>query len=234
MSNAAGGLRELHETHIALEEVREKISRGPRQIRNAEKRVAKREEEIEELRERLKQSKVTADQKSLQMKTHETHIGDLKAKLNAAKTNKEFDAFKSQIDADEMAKSVLEDEILEVFEKIDQIEAEIKEAEQQRDAAKNEVQEVKARIEKEAQPLRARADELEQALTTLEKKLPESIAVTYRRLVSAHGADALSPVTNQTCQQCSVRIRTNTQVELNMGKYVFCDSCGRLLYAADE
>lgn len=232
--SAAGGLRELHENHLRLEEVREELARGPRQIKSAEKRVAKREKEIEEQRERLKQLKMQADQKSLQMKTNEANIEQLKVKLNAASTNKEFDAFKSQIDADKMANSVLEDEVLEVFEKIDAVESHIADLEQQRDAAKEEVVTVSARVDAETPGLRKKADELEARLSAGEKQLPEQVAVTYRRLVSAHGADALARVENTTCTGCSVTIRKNTQVELNMGKFVFCSSCGRLLYQAEK
>lgn len=228
--SAAGGLRELHVNHLRLEEVREDLARGPRQIKNAEKRVARREEEIEEQRERLMQLKMSADQKSLQMKTNEANIDQLKVKLNAASTNKEFDAFKSQIEADEMANSVLEDEVLEVFEKIDEVEAQIADLEQQRDASKEEVKTVAARVEAESPGLRAKADELEAKLSEGEKQLPEQVAVQYRRLVAAHGADALSSVEKSTCQSCLVQVRRNTQVELNMGKYVFCSSCNRLLY----
>lgn len=234
MSTAAEGLQRLHQLHLQLEEVREKLAQGPRRIKAAQQRVEKREAEIGELKERLTQLKMTADQKSLQLKTNEANIAQLKARLNAAKTNKEFDVIKSQIDADTMANSVLEDEILAVLEKIDLLKDEIAAAEQQRDTAREEEQRTVRQIESVAPQLREEAAKLEEALVAAERILPEKVRVDYRRLVSAHGADALARVERQTCQACSVRIRPNTQVALNMGKYVFCDSCGRLLYQPNE
>ena len=64
--------------------------------------------------------RVAADQKQLQLKAGEEKIKDLKRKLNAAASNREYQILKEQIAADDMAKSVLEDEIIEALEKIDQ------------------------------------------------------------------------------------------------------------------
>jgi len=233
MNTAAGGLQRLHQLHLELERVRDELAKGPKRIRAARQRVERREHEREELQARLKQLKISADEKSLQLKTNEAKIAELQAKLNAATSNKEFDAFKSQIDADTMANSVLEDEILAVYEKIDQLESHIAEVEQQRTTAQEEQQQTIREVEDVVPGLRTKADELEQSLAACEKQLPEKIRLAYRRLVSAHGADALSPVEHQTCTGCSVQIRANTQIELNMGKYVFCSSCGRLLYQAE-
>ena len=52
-----------------------------------------------------------------------TRSTSLKAKLNAAASNREYQALKDQIAADQMAGSVLADEILEALEKIDELAA---------------------------------------------------------------------------------------------------------------
>ncbi len=63
----------------------------------------------------------------------------MKAKLNAAQSNREYQAFRDQIAADEMANSVLADEILEGLEKIDELQKIAAEAEQTVLKAKDEV-----------------------------------------------------------------------------------------------
>lgn len=233
MSTAAGGLKELHQLHVKLEAAREKLADGPKRINARRRRVQRLETEIEEARERSKQMKVAADQKSLQLKTNEAKIADLRGKLNAATTNKEFDIIKSQIDADSMANSVLEDEILEAYEKIDQSEARIGEIEQQRDAAIAEEKQAKADAEAEAPGLRAEVEKLEAALKVAEAKLPANVATVYQRLVAAHGATALAELDGTSCSACHATLAPNMRVELNVGKFVFCRSCGRLLYKSD-
>ena len=86
----------------------------------------KKKEELETLRGKLKQSKMSADQKNLQLKSSEGRIYDLNGKLNIAANNREYEALRSQIAADTMAKSVLEDEILEAVEKVDAAQIDVK------------------------------------------------------------------------------------------------------------
>jgi uncharacterized protein len=233
MSTAAGGLRELHLLHVKLEAAREKLAEGPKRIQSRRRRVDRFDAEIQEARGRAKQMKMAADQKSLQLKTNEAKIADLRGKLNAASTNKEFDIIKSQIDADTMANSVLEDEILEAYEKIDQFESQIVEVEQQRNAALADEKQAKAEAEAEAPRLRTEVEKLERALNEAESQLPATVATMYQRLVAAHGATALAELDGTSCSSCHATVAPNMRVELNVGKFVFCRSCGRLLYKTD-
>ena len=234
MSTPAEGLGELHQLHLELERVREALARGPRQIAARQKMVERKQADIDELREKVKQLKMSGDEKNLQLQANEQKIGDLKGKLNAATSNKEFEIIKSQIDADTTANEVLEVEILEVYERIDQTDQEIGDSEQQRADAESEEKKVRATVDAETPGLRSEADQLEQSLSTLERKLPESVRQVYNRLVSAHGAGALATVDGISCGACYANLAPNVRVEINLGKFTFCSSCGRLLYKTDE
>ncbi|MFQ5734622.1 MAG: zinc ribbon domain-containing protein [Planctomycetaceae bacterium] len=230
MSMPAGGLHELHQLHLQLERVREALARGPRQITAKQRVIERKESDVQELRGKVRQLKISADEKSLQLKTNEAKILDLKGKLNAAASNREFEIIKSQIDADTMANSVLEDEILEVFEQLDQLESQIAETEEQREAAVAAAKKVREQVEAETPGLRGEADRLEQALSSIERTLPESVRVVYHRLVAAHGAGALASLDGISCGACYANLSPNVRVEINLGKFTFCSSCGRLLY----
>jgi uncharacterized protein len=129
-----------------------------------------------------------------------------------------------------MANSVLEDEILEAYEKVDLLQAEIAEAEKLLAQAAADEQRIRGEVEATAPELRARASELEQAMSASEKKLPEQVAATYRRLAAAHGSEALAAVDSHACGVCYATVSPNSLVELKAGKFVFCSSCGRLMY----
>lgn len=234
MSTAAADLRELHQLHLQLEEVCNQLARGPKQIQARRNIVEQREQEIESLKEELTQLKMAADQKSLQMKTNEGKILDLKAKLNTATSNREFDIIKSQIEADTMANSVLEDEILEAYETVDAMQTKIAEAEAARDEAVAEENRVSAEVAEREPGLKAEREKLEAALKTAESTLPTTVRQAYDRLVRSHGATALAPVENKACTVCFSTYSPNLLVELNMGKYVFCRSCGRLAYLPED
>lgn len=230
MSAAAAGLKRLHELHLRLQELQQQLEHGPRQIKARQQIVARKEGEVDVLKAEYKQVRMLADQKNLQLKTKEGNIAQQKAKLNQATSNREFDIIRSQIDADTMANSVLEDEILEVLEKVDQLQAKIKKSEEEVAQAAAEVRRIAQEVETVAPKLRSQVSELEASLREAEKILPGAAMETYRRLVQAHGAGALSTVENNACTACFAVLSTNTLVELNTGKFLFCRSCGRLLY----
>lgn len=234
MSTAASGLKELHRLHIQLQKVRERLEGGPKQIRAREKFVANKRAEIDASKQQLKQIKMGADQKSLQLKTNESKILDLKGKLNAAASNREFDIIRSQIDADTMANSVLEDEILELLEKVDAHQAKIAQLEEEAKRAESEKDKVSRQVGDAGPGLESEAAELGKSLQTAESSLPGAILETYRRLVQAHGAGALAPVAaNKACGACYAIVSPQYFVDINTGKFVFCRSCGRLLYRDD-
>ena len=122
-------LRTLHRIHRQLSDLRERLQRGPKQIRAAEANVQHREELLTKTKAEAKSLRMAADQKQLQLKSGEDKVKDLRRKLNAAASNREYQALLEQIAADEMANSVLADEILEELEKIDAFQKNIAEAE---------------------------------------------------------------------------------------------------------
>jgi uncharacterized protein len=234
MSAATAGLKRLHELHIRLQDITKQLEHGPRQVKARQQILNKKQAEADALKAELKQTRMLADQKNLQLKTNESKIEQLRGKLNQAQSNREFDVIRSQIDADTMANSVLEDEILEVLEKVDQQQQKIKHIDEEASQIAADVRRVAGEVESTAPKLRSQADELKAALAEAEKILPSTAIVTYRRLVQAHGAGALATVENNACTACFEVLSANYLVELNTGKFLFCRSCGRLLYRPES
>lgn len=233
MSASSQAIKALHELHLKLHGVQEDLARGPRQIAAKQSAVDKRRAELEARRDKLKQLKVTADQKNLQLKTNEAKINDLRAKLNVAASNREYEIITGQIAADTMANSVLEDEILETLTRIDQMQAEVKEAEQDVATAEAALKQTQADVAAREPGLKEAAAALEQQVAEAEKFLPADIVPQYRRAVQGFGADALAAVENKVCTACHMQLTAQRLVELNSGKLMFC-GCGRLLYTPER
>jgi predicted nucleic acid-binding Zn-ribbon protein len=230
MGTTGAGLKLLHELHLQLRDVQSELDLGPRQIAARRQALDRKLADLEARRQKLKQAKMTADQKNLQLKTNETKIAELKAKQNAVTSNREYDILRGQIEADTMAKSVLEDEIIEALETVDRTQVEVKQAEQEVAAAEAELRKFVEEVEQKIPGLKARADALRAQVADAEKFLPPQITAEYRRLVLVHGADALAPVDNRSCSNCYLTLTQQMMVELKSGKLLFCKSCGRLLY----
>lgn len=232
MSTAASGLKDLHQLHIQLRDVQEKLDRGPKQVKARQQFAARKQAELDIRKDRLVELKKLANQKSLQLKTNDAKIADLRMKLNTASSNREFDIIKSQIDADTMANSVLEDEILETLETADSVESELKRLEGEFETATAGAKRVAQEVAAAEPRLKEETAELESALRAAERSLPGQVATVYRRLVNAHGAGALAPVENKACTACNAILAPQECVLVNTDQIIFCRSCGRLLYLA--
>ncbi len=73
--------------------------------------------------------KVAIDGKQLQLQGGEENVQKRRRQLREAKDNREYQALLEQIAADEMANSVLADEILETMERFDEVSKQVVEAE---------------------------------------------------------------------------------------------------------
>ena len=232
MTPTNAGLKEIHDVREQLERLTKEIEMGPRQIAVRQKSVDARKAELDARRAKLKQMKVAAEQKSLQLKSSEVKIHDLEGKLNVITTNREYDALRTQIAADKMANSVLEDEIIEALERVDAMQVDLKNFERELAAVESEVAVYTAAVKQREPELRQQIDELQSRIGDIESILPPEVVPTYRRLVQAYGARALAKVTAKSCGECFVGLTSQTLLELKCGQFKFC-TCGRLMYFAE-
>ncbi|QGJ68880.1 Phospholipase [Planctomycetales bacterium 10988] len=232
MTSLTECLRILHRLHRQLGDISDRLRRGPLQIKAREANLAKLQTEVEEIEQEAKETRMTADQKELLLKSREQKIKDLQAKLNSCKTNREYQAIREQIAADEMACSVLSDEILEVYERSDEIQARVPEVKEKAQKTQQELESTRTKIQESEEKLLSERERLQGELQEAEKKLPAAERDTYRRLVKQMAADALAPIEgkNRVCGGCYQQIPLNDYNRLCTSQIVYCRSCGRLLY----
>lgn len=233
MSIAGTALRELHRIHKQLTDLRGRLDRGPKQVAASAGAVRRLEMDAAQAKEAHQKARVASDAKQLQLKSREAKIDDLKSKLNMANSNKEFQAFKDQIAADQQANLVLEDEILESLEKIDQLAAKVKKADADLAAARAEAGKVKARIEGEHSNLEAELARVLSELKEAEANLPIEYKADYIRVARVRGEEALAEVEGEVCGGCFQMLTPNMMNDLYLAKPVFCRSCGALLYLTE-
>jgi len=211
---ATGTLRTLHRMHRQLEDLRGRLEAGPRRVAALSAGVRAAEAARDAAKEEVKQARLTADQKQLLLRSSEAKIADLEAKLNACKSNREYQLFRDQIAADRMAARVLEDEILEALERIDELKPAVPRAEAAIDEARRLLAEEEARVRGEAGQLEAEVARIRGELEPLEKDLPDDlrrsttasfatrVPTGWRRPTAAAAAAAISrsrPISSRNC-----------------------------------
>ena len=231
---AAGTLRTLHRMHRQLADLAEQLAAGPRGVAARTRQVQAAEAKKAAAADDVKKAKLAADQKQLQLKSAETKIADLEAKLNASKTNREYQTLGDQIAADRMATKVLEDEILEALERIDVLKPAVPAAEAEIETAKKLLAEADAKVKAESGRLEAEVARIRGDLQTAEKDLAADVREKYDRVVKQKGADGMSAVDGQTCGGCYQQLTGNMLSDVLLGRIIICRSCGRLLYLPES
>ena len=234
MTVTAEALRELHRIHRQLTDLRDRLERGPKQLQATVVSVQKMETDLEHAKESNKRSRLLVDDRQLQLKEREARIADLESKLNLAASNREYQALKEQIAADQQANSVLEDEILEGLEKIDETVETVRVAEGNLTKAQHEAGKVRARVDGARDKLESELVRVQGELDQAEAQLPEDFRINYQRIAKARGEDALAQVDGEVCGGCFQRITSQMMNELYLSKPVFCKSCGCLLYVPED
>jgi uncharacterized protein len=223
-------LRTLHRIHRQHTDLRDRLSRGPRQIQVAETSVKKCEADLVQAKDAYKHAKMASDDKQLQLKHREAKLQDVQAKLNMAQSNKEYQLLKDQLAADKQANSVLADEILEALEKIDQLQAAVKTADSNLTKTKDELSKVRGRVSDQQHGLETELARVSGELHAAEAVLDGNFKDNYMRLSRSMGEDSLAPVEGECCGGCSQTLTVQMLNLLKLDKPLFCQSCGRMLY----
>jgi predicted nucleic acid-binding Zn-ribbon protein len=227
-------LRTLHRMHRQLADLAEQLAAGPRAVAARTRQVDAAEARKAAAADDVKKARLVADQKQLQLKSAEAKIADLEAKLNACKTNREYQTLRDQIAADRMATKVLEDEIIEALERIDAVKPAGPAAETEITAAKKLLADAEAKVKAESGRLEAEVTRIRADLQAAEKDLVDDVRERYDRVVKQKGADGMSPVDGQTCGGCYQQLTGNMLSDVMLGRIITCRSCGRMLYLPES
>jgi predicted nucleic acid-binding Zn-ribbon protein len=223
MPITASSLRELHQLHQRAKALRDRISSGPKTLAARQAALVKRKGDLETLRKAVQDAKVQLKKREHALQGHEI------------KKNEEYKAIQNQIAHDQSAKGKLEDEILEALGTIEAQAAALAAQESELKGFEAEVAALKSQIEAQAAGQKAQLQELETAIIEAESVIPEDHRERYRRTVKQHGADAMAFVESHACSGCYTSITPQMMNELINGHNVmFCLTCGRLLYLAEE
>jgi hypothetical protein len=230
----AEALRTLHRIHRQLNDLKGRLTRGPRLLNAHVASVAKLQKAYDDIKGEYQKLRMAVDQKQLQLSTHEAAVKKREGQLIQASDNREYQALKDQIAADQMANSVLADEILEGMEKIDEMAGRVAVTEKALAKGKEEAEKAKGAIAAEQPDIQGDIDRLQIEMKEVERGLPGDFREFYDRLVRGRGEDALSLVEGHFCSGCNRQLPVNRINELLMGKPVTCLSCGRLLYLPED
>ena len=229
-------LEQVHLIQTQLGDLNGRLRRGPALLKTQEGNIQKITATLKQLQTQHSALTAEAKKREQEVAAHDQAIARRKLQLQEAKTNKDYQALQMQIQTDEAARSVLDEEALNAMEKAENfvekfvpVESEIKKAQELYETTKQKFFAEKPHIESEI------ADYNTQ-LQVEEAKMPKEFRDVYNRLVrSVGGSNALAVVEGQKyCGGCSHQIPVNSLAHILAKKPVTCSSCARLLYVPTD
>jgi predicted nucleic acid-binding Zn-ribbon protein len=224
-------LRRLQSINTKLKRIEGDKLYRKHDIQKKQSRVQQKKADLSKFSDEVKSFQKTVHSKELDLKSIEAEINKLRLQMNQLKTNKEYNAMKTEIGGKEADKSVLEDEILRTMNGYEELLQRYKSLE--KEVAQEELQltELEKQVEADIKTMDNEISELRKKHTDYAAQIDQDTLQHYSRLASHKDAVAVVEVVNQVCQGCFMSVTTQTLNKLMSGKELtFCHSCGRILY----
>lgn len=226
-----GTLIKLQEIDSQIYRIRDELEQKPAQKQALQEAFAQKGDSLKEKEEELKTVQLKRKDSELDLEAKEKDIKKYQMQLFQLKTNKEYVSMQKEIDGLKADKSVLEDSILEIMEKVDSLKEEVKREKENLAAEEKKLQEESAKIDQEVQ-------EMQQAVATLEgqrsqicAEVDKKLLTTYERILKAKGGLALVPAIGESCGGCHQILPPQVINEIRMkDRIITCNVCSRLLY----
>ena len=226
-------LLEVQALEQRLKELDSEINSLPRRLAAIEAQIASQKSALESAQ--AAQAATQAERRKL-----ESQVQDLKAKVEKSrghsgevKNNQEYKALLDEIAFGEAEVAKSEERLLQLMEDGEARAAAVKEAEQALAAAQATIAGEKRAIEERAAADRAERQRVAEQRAGRRATVAEDTLRRYDRVARLRG-QAVAMLDQNACGCCRVRLRPQFLQEIlaPSDRVFFCESCGRLLYAA--
>ncbi|MDD2679231.1 MAG: C4-type zinc ribbon domain-containing protein [Candidatus Omnitrophica bacterium] len=211
--------------------LRSEKSAKPDEIKAIEASFEAKKAHLAELEKTLLELQKQRKDKELELGSKEEAAKKLQSQLYGLKTNKEYQTMLQQIQDAKADTSLIEDKVLELFDKAD--------------AAKGEVEKEKARLKEEEKVFLAekkkiedRVKEIDDRLSQLEAQRKQAtpeidpkILNQYERILGSRDGLAIVIVKGNSCGGCNMFVPPQVINLIKMYEHIItCEMCNRILY----
>lgn len=232
MNKVVEKLLSVQDLDVSRLKLEARLAAGPELLRADEAELERHRERHRVAARTAKESMRVAERKNADVDAADSKIQDLYTKMNTARSNKEYEAFKTEIAGHKADREILEEEALQQW-------GVGEERENEAAAEDARVAELEASLEANSREWDEESAGLREELAVLMKDreeqlrgLPPTWLMVYERVLERCGAPALVPVVEQYCQGCQMNISIHDVTRAWKGDMVVtCHSCTRILYA---
>lgn len=197
-------------------------------IKNAEKEILADQKNIKELKSRIKEQEIELAGKDEQVKK-------LEARRNMLKTDREAEALKNELQKASSDKSCLEDNLIVLFDELEQKEKELEKKSTESEESKKIADQDIIKLGEKIRLLKGSAEENEKIFNEKAHSLSPDVRAKFLKLIKSSTGRAIAPVEGEICTSCNFRIPAHLVSEvLKASRAINCTNCGRFIYNASS
>ena len=169
--------------------------------------------------------------KELELASKEESTKKLETQLYQLKTNKEYQAMSQQIQDAKADASVIEDQILGLFEQVDKIKNDSSQEKQRLQEEERVAQGQKKNIQDRIKEIDERIAQLEAQRKQITPALDKKILTQYERILLNRDGLAIVSVKDNSCGGCNMLVPHQVINLIRMyERIITCEVCNRILY----
>jgi len=235
VANSFNHLIKLQDLDAKIKDISLFLEKAPLQINEIDRKIEQSYSEVKKLKEKLAQNQKRRRELDSEVEDIKAKTAKFQRQLNDVKTNKEYRSLLKEIEDAKNLMENLEEEIISEMLASDDIESDINKAEIKAKQDEEKLSKEKKELLKESREMEEKKQLLVEEKNQVEPKVPNEQLSLYKKIYESNSGIALSPVTDDFCSICQIRIRPQVINELKEGeKIILCENCGRILYWKDQ
>lgn len=224
-------LWELQKIDLGLRGIKEEKDRYPGEMKKLDEKQKIEKERVDKEKEKIESLEKTRRQKEGQLNLEQEKIKRAEGKMFEVKTNKEYQALLSEIDAIKEANSRMEEEILQVMDEVDELKRDLSKREEDVGATLERIEAERKKLQqKMAHDEKVWEGQMERR-EVLSRQIESKLVKLYNTLREKRQGVGVVSVKHETCQGCFVNVPPQLFIEVQKNNaLVRCPHCNRILY----
>ncbi|MGB9677752.1 MAG: zinc ribbon domain-containing protein [Candidatus Ratteibacteria bacterium] len=213
-------------------EKEEQIKEFPEKEKKLKKEIEDIEKQIKTLKENLKKLQLDRKEKELEIKSYEEELKNLNKKLDEVKSNKEYEALLIEITNTKKKISDIEEDVLILMEKEDDILKKEKILEEEIGRTKEKVLNLIEEERKKVENLKIQVEEKKKEREDIIKEIEHKIYILYEKIrKSKKDKIAIVKMENGICGGCYMTLPTFIVEKVKKKEEIIqCENYSRILY----
>lgn len=224
-------LIDLQEIDKIIDQLKNKEKNLPIQIEKIKSLLEQEKNKIDEMKKTLTQLQVERKNQEIELDTKEQAIRKHLNELNLVKTNEAYRALLSEIEKTKEEKNRIEDKILELMQRIEDLNLENKQTAQifgnKQEKSEKEIKLLEEEIAKISQEI----TEKEKERKNIAEKISSSLFTRYTKIRENKEGLAVVPIEDNHCGGCRMLLPPHLINEVYKDQGIItCEVCSRILY----